>query len=92
MKNVTRIIAFSLICVFTACTPEKTIETEEVEVVKDVEVVKEVEVVKVEANAPENSTEVSFGSDGVKLNTKDGNSGTKIEVKGGSTKIEVKGE
>jgi len=90
MKNVTRIIAFSLVCMFASCASDTPVETEEIQVVK------EVEVVRVETSAPEksseSSTEVSFGSDGVKLNTKEGDRGTKIEVKGGSTKIEVKGE
>jgi hypothetical protein len=86
MKNVTRIISFSIACMFASCAADNTTET------KETTVVKEVEVVRVEPSTPENSTEVSFGNDGVKLNTKDGGSGTKIEVKNGSTKIEIKGE
>lgn len=82
MKNVTRIIAVSFTCVFASCASDKSADP----------VVNEVEVVRVETGTPKNSTEVTLGKDGASLKTKDGDIGTKIEVKGGSTKIEVKGE
>ncbi len=88
MKNVTRIIALSFTCLLASCASDQPVGAEPT---PDAPVANEVEVVRVETSAPENSTEVSFGKNGASVTTKDGEAGTKIEVKGGSANIEVKG-
>lgn len=67
-----------------SCTQNKTVETETT--TPSVEK----EVVTVETKAPENSTEVSVGQNGIKVETKDGSNGTKVQIKDGSADIEIK--
>lgn len=81
MRIITKLIAVCFTAFLVSCTENKTVETETTPATTETQKTNETEVVMVETKAPENSTEVSIGENGAKVETKDRANGTKFKSK-----------